>query len=141
MAAILLYSDRCNFSREVLQIIGENKTLASIVQVHNVSQNGVPRQFAGNITHVPTLVTKDGRFLVGVDVKRWLASVSPPEIDHAAVDGGGGAAMFTLDGGACDDGMCCSLDRYGETLQPPMPDELRAKIDANVTDAHAAAGR
>lgn len=37
------------------------------------------------------------------------------------------------------DGAFFSLDNYGQSLQPPMTEELQRKISANVSDAFSGA--
>ncbi|MDB4588412.1 hypothetical protein N9095_00370 [bacterium] len=45
--------------------------------------------------------------------------------------------MSNLDGSM--DGSFFSLDNYGQSLQPPMTDELQKKISASVSDAFSSA--
>lgn len=130
--ALLIYSNRCSHSQEILQFIDKHVQLKQVVRLHDVNTMGVPPQYNQKINRVPTLLTKDGRFLVGNEAKSWLQSILPePVITNC--DMYGKCSMSNLDGSG--DGALFSLDNYGQSLQPPMTDELQKKISANVSDA------
>ena len=97
---------------------------------------GIPQQYRNKITRVPTLLTKDGRFLVGNEAKSWLQSILP-EQDISSCDVYGKCTMSNIDGSM--DGSFFSLDNYGQSLQPPMTEELQKKISASVSDAFSSA--
>lgn len=134
--ALLIYSNRCSHSQEILQFIDKHVQLKQIVRLHDVNTMGIPPQYRQKINRVPTLLTKDGRFLVGNEAKVWLSSLLP-EQTIMSCDVYGKCTMTNLDGSA--DGNFFSLDNYGQSLQPPMTDELQKKINASVSDAFSSA--
>lgn len=74
------------------------------------------------------MLTKNGKFLVGNEIKNWLESLLPNnEIETC---GFGGCSMTTLDGENNSD--IFGLDDYGRTLQPAMTPELEEKINRDV---------
>tara|TARA_R110002072_G_scaffold13429_4_gene56450 strand:- start:2352 stop:2654 length:303 start_codon:yes stop_codon:yes gene_type:complete len=97
---------------------------------------GIPAQYRHKINRVPTLLTKDGRFLVGNEATAWLTSLLPEPV-ISSCDMSGRCTMSNLDGSS--DGNIFSLDNYGQTLQPPMTDELQKRINASVSDAFSSA--
>jgi hypothetical protein len=125
--ALLVYSDKCKWSMEIMQFIKSQPALIEIVRFHNVSTHGVPSK---KITKVPTLVTNDGIMKVGGEVKAWLTSMIPSEFESwesspdfvSNIDGSDTPTMF-------------ELDRYGESLQPTMTPELEERNAMSVTDA------
>lgn len=130
--ALLIHSNKCSHSQEIIQFIDKHAQLKQVVRLHDVNTMGVPAQYRQKINRVPTLLTKDGRFLVGNEAKAWLQSILP-EPDITSCDVYGGCSMSNLDGSG--GGAFFSLDNYGQSLQPPMTDELQQKISANVSDA------
>ena len=129
--ATLVYSDKCQYSAQVIKEIQENPALLHIMKFHNVTTHGVPSR---QITRVPTLVTNDGKILVGQEVRAWMQSMIPVQ-DVESV-GGSGPATSTLDGTEEPDNMF-SLDNYGASLAPPMTPELQARISRKTEDAMA----
>ena len=65
MAALWVYSPNCQFSQEIIQFLQSNPSLQTLVQFHNVSTHGIPAQYKTKINRVPTLLTKNGKILVG----------------------------------------------------------------------------
>ena len=128
--ALLLYSNKCTFSAEVLTFISNNSQLKQIIQLHNINTHGVPQQYAGKITRVPTLLTKNGKMLVGNEVKQWLVSLLPVE-ELTTCNIQGKCGFSSLDGQ--DDNSLFELDHYGQSLQPAMTPELQAKINKSVS--------
>ena len=126
--ALLVYSDKCKFSLEIIQFIKTQPALIEIVRFHNVTTQGVPSK---KITRVPTLVTNDGKMCVGGEVKAWLNSMIPT--DFECWDAGGNFCS-NLDGS--ENATLFDLDRYGESLEPIMTPELEEKISMTVTDAY-----
>lgn len=126
--ALLVYSDKCKWSMEIIQFIKTQPTLIEIVRFHNISTQGVPSK---KITKVPTLVTNNGDMKVGGEVKTWLVSMIPVEFESwdstnnfvSNLDGSESRTLF-------------ELDNYGESLQPILTPELEAKISTSVTDAY-----
>lgn len=130
--ALLVYSEKCKWSQEILGYIKTQPSLLEIVRFWNVNTQGVPSQ---KITRVPTLVTNDGKMCVGKEVKAWLESMVPCEFGSydtgarlANLDGTGGPGLY-------------ELDRFGESLQPRLTPELEARISGNVQEAYQQVGQ
>ena len=128
--ALLVYSDKCKFSQEIIAFIKTQPALIEIIRFHNVTTSGVP---SSKITRVPTLVTNEGKMCVGAEVKSWLVSMVPT--DFESWDMGGGLCT-NLDGS--ENAGMFDLDKYGESLQPILTPELEARISMSVTDAYQA---
>lgn len=135
--ALLIYSTRCSHSKEIIQFIDKHIQLKQMVHLHDVNTMGIPPQYRQKITRVPTILTKDGRFLVGTEAKSWLSSLLPEPIISSCDMYGRCTTMSNIDGSA--DGDLFSLDSYGQSLQPPMTEELQKKISASVSDAFGSA--
>lgn len=130
--ALLVYSEKCKWSQEILLYIKTQPALLEIVRFWNVNTQGIP---STKITRVPTLVTNDGKMCVGKEVKAWLESMVP--CDFECWDSGG--ACSNLDG--TDEPGFFEIDRYGESLQPRLTPELEARIGGDVQDAYQKAGQ
>jgi hypothetical protein len=128
--ALLVYSDKCKFSQEIIAFIKTQPALIEIVRFHNVTTSGVP---SNKITRVPTLVTNEGKMCVGAEVKSWLVSMVPT--DFESWDMGGGLCT-NLDGS--ENAGLFDLEKYGESLQPILTPELESRISMSVTDAYQA---
>jgi hypothetical protein len=115
---------------EIIEYINNHAQLQQLVHYHNVNTQGIPPAYRNKITRVPTLLTKNGKILVGNEIKNWLESLLPnDEIQHWGV--GDMSSMTNLDGGDnCGDMF--TLDNYGQSLQPAMTKELEAKINRDV---------
>ena len=131
--ALLVFSDKCKFSQDIIQFIRTQPSLIEIIRFHNVTTHGIPHK---KITRVPTLVTNEGKMCVGAEVKAWLTSMIPT--DFECWDSGGNLCS-NLDGSESD-GLF-SLDSYGESLQPILTPELEEKINMSVTDAYQKSSR
>ena len=132
--ALLLFSQKCAHSRDIIEFIQGNAQLAQIVRYHDVNRQGVPQQYQNKITRVPTMLTTNGKMLVGAESKQWLESLLPPtELENCQLGGGCGFAS-SLEGE--DDQGLFNLGNYGQSLQPAMTSDLRAKIEQKVTDAY-----
>jgi hypothetical protein len=82
------------------------------------------------------MLTKNGKILVGNEIKNWLESLLPKkDIDHAGF-GGDVCSMTSLEGSARDSNMFY-LDNYGQSLQPAMTKELEEKISRDVSKGEA----
>jgi len=93
---------------------------------------GIPPKYKNKITRVPTMLTKNGKILVGNEIKNWLESLLPAkELESCDF---GNCVMTTLDGESNQDMF--GLEDYGRTLQPPMTKELQDKINQTVSDAY-----
>jgi|TARA_B110000305_G_C19161711_1_gene502899 hypothetical protein len=116
---------------DLVQYINDNKQLKQLVHYHNVNTQGIPGEYASKINRVPTMLTKNGKILVGNEIKNWLESLLPKkDIEH---EGFGSAicSMSALDGSDKDSGLFY-LDNYGQSLQPAMTKELEDKINRDV---------
>ena len=131
MAGILVFSPKCNHCMQIIDYIQKNATLQSMVQYHNINTQGIPNP--EKVKRVPTMITKNGKFLVGNEIKAWLTSLLPQEITNCDLGGFSGAC--SLDDPEDDDGNLFTLDSYGQSLQPMITPELQNKINRNVTDA------
>ena len=99
---------------------------------HNVSQLGVPSK---QITRVPTLVTNDGKILVGNDVRQWIESMKPEqnveEFDQSTL-----ATSMLDESDANESGNFFDVEHFHRSLAPPMTRELEEKINRKVQDAY-----
>jgi len=129
MAALLVYSPKCQHSLDILRFLDGNPQLKQIVHLHNASTQGVPPQYSRQVSRVPTLLTKSGQVLVGKEVRAWLESLLPNDITNCTLGGGFSGTSFD---GTEEDGGIFSLDNYGQSLQPAMTPELQAKINKKV---------
>ena len=123
--SLLIYSPKCSHSLDIIDYIKRRPQIAQLVNYHNVNTQGIPPQYAHKITRVPTLLTKNGKFLVGNEIKNWLESLLPNN-DIGSCDFGM-CSMTSLDGEGNSD--IFGLDDYGRSLQPPMTAELEEKIN------------
>ena len=125
--ALLVYSDRCQYSQDILTYIKTQPALIEIVRFHNVTTSGIPSK---RITRVPTLVTNDGKMYVGSEVRSWLESMAPCEFE--SWDAGD---IANLDGSEENTNLF-ELSKYGTPLQPKLTPELEARINKNVNEAY-----
>lgn len=130
MAGVLVYSPKCNHCNDIIRFIQDNQVLQTMVQYHNVNTQGIPSQ---KVERVPTMITKNGKFLVGKEVKAWLESLLPQEIENCTI--GGSCGTCSLDGADEDGGDYFNLNNYGQSLQPVITQSLQDKINRNVSDA------
>jgi hypothetical protein len=133
--SLLIYSPRCKHSMEVIEYINQHKQLKQIVHYHNINTQGIPPAYRNKITRVPTMLTKNGKILVGNEIKNWLDSLLPTE-ELSNWGFSGGCSMTTLDG-EDNDAAVFSLDNYGQSLQPAMTRELEEKINRDVSKGTA----
>jgi hypothetical protein len=119
---------------EIIGFIDSTPQLKQIIKLHDVNQFGIPQQYAGRITRVPTLLTQNGKMLVGNEVKQWLSSLLPPQEIMTCDVYGKCKGLSALDGTEDDDFF--DLGNYGQSLQPAMTPELQAKISRSVADAY-----
>lgn len=133
--SLLIYSPRCKHSMEVIEYINQHKQLKQIVHYHNINTQGIPPAYRNKISRVPTMLTKNGKILVGGEIKNWLDSLLPTE-ELSNWGFSGGCSMTTLDGDDNDTSVF-SLDNYGQSLQPAMTRELEEKINRDVSKGTA----
>lgn len=129
--SLLVYSPRCKHSMEIIEYINTQKQLKQLVHYHNVNTQGVPPAYRNKITRVPTMLTKNGKILVGNEIRNWLESLLPnKEVQHCGF--GGLCSMTTLEDNENDSDIF-TLDNYGQSLQPAMTRELEEKINRDVS--------
>ena len=129
--SLLIYSPRCKHSMEVIDYVNKHPQLKQLVNYHNINTQGIPPAYRNKISRVPTMLTKNGKILVGNEIKNWLDSLLPnKEVMNCGF--GGGCSMTTLDGEDNEADMF-SLDNYGQSLQPAMSRELEEKINRDVS--------
>ena len=133
--SLLIYSPRCAHSLDIIDYVQKNTTFKQMVKFHNINTQGIPQKYANSITRVPTLLTQNGKILVGNEIKAWLESLLPTN-DFGGCGFGSACAVSSLEGGDDDDGDIFSLDRYGQSLQPAMTREIEDRINMSVSDAY-----
>ena len=133
--ALLLYSPKCKHSLEVKKFIDSKPQILQIIKFHDVTAYGIPPQYQGRITRVPTMLTKNGKMLVGNEIRAWLDSLLPPEELKCHQLGGWGGNLSSLDGSE-EGGDMFELSMYGQSLSPAMTAELEDKINRSVSDAY-----
>lgn len=132
--SLLLFSPKCAHSMELVEYVNGNGQLRQLVQFHNVNALGIPPQYRAKITRVPTMLTKNGKILVGREIHNWLDSLLPvQELDTWS--GFGKCDMTSLEDNESS-AQLFGLDEYGRSLQPAMTPELEAKINRSVSDAY-----
>ena len=131
--SLLIYSPKCSHSLDIIDYIKRRPQISQLVNYHNVNTQGIPPQYAHKITRVPTLLTKNGKFLIGNEIKNWLESLLPNN-DIGSCDFGM-CSMTSLDGEGNSD--IFGLDDYGRSLQPPMTAELEEKINRDVSQTYS----
>ena len=130
--SLLIYSPRCKHSMDVIEYINKVPQLKQIISYHNINTQGIPQNYKNKINRVPTMLTKNGKILVGNEIKNWLDSLLPKkEVENGSI-GGFGGSMFSLEGGENNSDMFC-LDDFGQSLQPAMTKELEEKINREVS--------
>ena len=129
--SLLIYSPRCKHSMEVIEYVNRQPQLKQLVHYHKINTQGIPPAYRNKITRVPTMLTKNGKVLVGSEIKNWLDSLLPnKEVSNWGFSGG--CSMTGLDDEENDSEMF-SLDAYGQSLQPAMTSELEQKINMDVS--------
>jgi hypothetical protein len=132
--ALLIYSDKCKHSRNVLDLLNSHEELKQITRLHCVDTHGLPPDYKQYVTSVPTIITNKKQILVGQECKKWLESLIPPEeISHCQLGGGWSGGCCSLEGGDEEGGNLFNLNNYGMALQPAMTPELQDKINKKVS--------
>jgi len=126
--ALLVFSDRCQYCQDILKFINSEPAIQPVLRFWNITTQGVPSK---KITRVPTLVTNEGKMMVGSEVRAWIESMIPSEIESFTSDN----FTFNLDGSDTSDSVF-NLDKYGASLQPALTPELEAKINENPSIAY-----
>jgi thiol-disulfide isomerase/thioredoxin len=131
--SLLIYSPKCGHCKDIIEFIQKNPALKSLVSYHNIHTQPIPQHYRNQINRVPTLLTKNQKFLVGQEIKAWLRSLLPPdEIANCSLRGTCGVSIDGEDDGVGD---LFSLDDYGTSLAAPMTPEIEAKIKKQVQAA------
>ena len=130
--SLLIYSPRCKHSMYVIEYVNKVPQLKQLIHFHNINTQGIPPNYRNKINRVPTMLTKNGKILVGNEIKNWLDSLLPKrEVEHSGI-GAFSCSMTSLDGGETVGDMF-RLDEYGQSLQPAMTKELEEKINRYVS--------
>jgi len=117
---------------DVIEYINDIPQLKQLVHYHNINTQGIPPNYRNKINRVPTMLTKNGKILVGNEIKNWLDSLLPKkDVEHSGI-GSFGCSMTTLDSDENTNDMF-KLDDYGRSLQPAMTKELEEKINREVS--------
>lgn len=129
MTSVLVYSMKSQFCVELLNFINEHDILKTIIKFHDVNANGVPN----GITRVPSLITNEGKIIIGGDIKTFLdgfliADIEPVESSSSRT--------FGLDGNEIS-GSWFDIERFGESLKPAITKDIEEKISASLEDALA----
>ena len=126
--ALLVFSDRCHYCQDLLKYIQSEPSLQPIVRFWNIVTQGVPHK---KITRVPTIVTNEGKMMVGSEVRAWLESMVPSEVESFD------SANFTFNlEGSDTKETAFDLEKYGASLQPKLTPELEAKINSDPSTAY-----
>jgi hypothetical protein len=136
--SLLIFSPKCQHSRELIDFIKARPQLQQLVHYHNINQRGIPPEYRNKISRVPTMLTKNGKILVGAEIKAWLMSLLPSEeVNHMDI-GGFSCSMTSLENDdVVNDGVgIFEMDQYGSALMPAMTPELEAKINKSVNEAY-----
>lgn len=126
---LLIYSERCKYCNDLIMYIRSQPVFLTLVRFHNINTHGVPN----GLTRVPTLITDDGGSIIGGDIKNYLDSLLPSNIESAVL--GNEISATHLDG-TVDFNNFFTNDSFGMSLAPPMTPELEEKIKRNVQDAY-----
>ena len=130
MAGVMVVSERCPYSAEVINFIKEHPVLIPLVKIHIIDREGVPE----GVKRVPMVITASGEKHVGIEVLRWLESMIPTSFEGVC---GASGMCSNFDEPADEVGDNFPLDAYGISLAPPMTKDLKEKIERSVNDAYA----
>jgi hypothetical protein len=107
----------------------ENTPYAEQIKYLNVHETKIPSEYKKELTHVPAIITNEGKLLLGPEVRQWALSLIPSEVESfdskafASFDGNPNVIQYLFD-----------LESYGTPLAPPMTPELKAKINKKTTN-------
>ena len=73
--SLLIYSPRCKHSMDV-RVYKQHINLKQLVHYHNVNTQGIPPNYKNKINRVPTMLTKNGKILVGNEIKKLVRLTS-----------------------------------------------------------------
>jgi hypothetical protein len=127
--ALLVYSMKCKHSHEILRFLESDSQFKQMIQLHDINALGIPPRYAQQIQRVPTMLTTNGKILVGQEIRSWLESLLPNTLSNFTIKS---SNFASFDGNEETDDMF-SLDQYGQSLQPAITKELQDKISRPVT--------
>ena len=127
MTSLLVYSKKSQYCVDLLEFIEANELLTTVVKFHDVNAQGVPT----GISRVPSLITHDGKVIIGGDIKTFLEGFIIGDIEPVTLSS---AKTFDLDGSDVS-GNWFDIEKFGVSLQPKMTKELEEKISLSVEDA------
>ena len=130
--SLLIFSPQCNHSLDIISYINKHETLKQIVSYHNINKLGVPPQFKNKISRVPTMLTKNGKLLVGNEIKNWLESLLP--VRDVEMAGFGSCNSTTFDGEGTDE--IYYIERYGTSLPPEITTAFDKKNNRTLFDLY-----
>lgn len=129
MSILLVTSNRCPHCKELVNMIGENSQIRSVIASHVIEINGLPNKNM-QIERVPTIITASGKRFVGQECIKWIESLLP--VDEIEYHDMGCLQGASLNDNEENGGSLFSLNDYGQSLQPPMTKELQDKISKKV---------
>ena len=124
----MFYSPRCEHCLEANKIL-ENTPYADQIEYLNVHHTELPSEYKKELTHVPAIITNEGKLLVGAEVRQWALSLIPTEIESFDA-----RAIASFDGNPSVVQGLFDIESYGVPLAPPMTPELEAKINKKTTN-------
>tara|TARA_R110002072_G_scaffold245573_8_gene404860 strand:+ start:563 stop:979 length:417 start_codon:yes stop_codon:yes gene_type:complete len=133
MAGILIYSPKCKHCVDIIGFIQSKQEFKNIVTFHNATTLGIPSQFRSKITVVPTMITKNSKFLTGAEIKQWLLSLIPTDISNHTFSQG--CSLSSIDNDDTEDGLF-NISNYGQSLQPAITPEIEKRINQSVMEAY-----
>ena len=133
MAGILIYSPKCKHCVDIIGFIQSKQEFKNIVTFHNATTLGIPSQFRSKITVVPTMITKNSKFLTGAEIKQWLLSLIPTDISNHIFSQG--CSLSSIDNDDTEDGLF-NISNYGQSLQPAITPEIEKRINQSVMEAY-----
>ena len=123
--ATLVYSDKCDYCRDVLQFIYDNPEVRPQIHVHDIS-NGIPT----GISRVPSLMIGQDKILVGQDCKNYLMNMIAKEEQPVI---GTGVHYVSIDGsGDTTNNQYCDLMDMDIPRAAPMTKEFEEKMRKKV---------
>ena len=135
--SLLVYSPKCSHSNDLIDYLNRHPEFKNHVKFHNINTHGLPQQMRTKVKSVPTLLTNNGKILVGREIKNWFDSLLPNKEIRNCDFSGGKCSFASLDDDDDDDfGSGFSIDSYGQSLQPAMTPELQQRITMDVKDAY-----
>ena len=136
MSCVLIFSPKCNHCNDLITYLKKHPQFTNMVKYHNVSTQGIPASLKDHLKSVPTMLTKNGKVLVGKEIQNWLHSLLPNK-EPANHNFRGGFGNFSSIDGEDEAEIGFDLENYGQSLQPAMTPELEARISKDVKEAYS----